>query len=296
MAERTKTRRMTSFQKVLQRLAKDKKAVLCGIILLAFLLVAIFSSSLTPNDPNEVHPELRLAEPSFQYPLGNDQLGRCILSRLIAGTSTTLGNALAVLTGILVVGVPLGMYAGFKGGIVDNIIMRLVDVLCTFPSSLVALAVVGILGPGLTNIMLVLVTLWWAPLARMVRGEVLQIKEKEFVTAARCSGLSDTKIVFRHVLLNIVPPVVVYATLRVGAIIMHIAGFSFIGLGTQAPMSDWGVMLSDAREYLRFAPRMMLWPGLCIMIVAFSLNVFGEGLGEALKPGSKNLSRKEVQE
>ena len=292
MAERTKTRRMTSFQKVLHRLAKDKMAVLCGIILLAFLFVAIFSSSLTPNDPNEVHPELRLAEPSSQYPLGNDQLGRCILSRLIAGTSTTLG----VLAGILVVGVPLGMYAGFKGGIVDNIIMRLVDVLCTFPSSLVALAVVGILGPGLTNIMLVLVTLWWAPLARMVRGEVLQIKEKEFVTAARCSGLSDTKIVFRHVLLNIVPPVVVYATLRVGAIIMHIAGFSFIGLGTQAPMSDWGVMLSDAREYLRIAPRMMLWPGLCIVVVAFSLNVFGEGLGEALKPGGKKLSRKEVQE
>ena len=203
---------------------------------------------------------------------------------------------MAVLAGILIIGVPLGVIAGYKGGMIDGIIMRMVDIVCTFPSSLVGLAVVGILGPGLQNIMLVLVSLWWAPLARMVRGEVLQIREKGYITAAKANGLSDTEIIFRHVILNVMPPVVVYATLRIGAIIMHIAAFSFIGLGTQSPMSDWGVMLSEAREYLRLAPRLMFWPGLVIMIVAFSLNIFGEGLGEALKPSGKKLSRKEEAE
>lgn len=289
-------KRISSTQKVLRRFLKNIPALIGGIILLAFLLVAVFSAFLAPNDPNEVHPELRMAEPSREYPLGNDQLGRCVLSRLIAGTSTTLGNALAVLAGILIIGVPLGVIAGYKGGMIDGIIMRMVDIVCTFPSSLVALAVVGILGPGLQNIMLVLVSLWWAPLARMVRGEVLQIREKGYITAAKANGLSDTEIIFRHVILNVMPPVVVYATLRIGAIIMHIAAFSFIGLGTQSPMSDWGVMLSEAREYLRLAPRLMFWPGLVIMIVAFSLNIFGEGLGEALKPSGKKLSRKEEAE
>lgn len=286
----------SGFRRFLIRLWNDKLAVFCGLILLTFFLVALFAPALTPNNPNELHPELRMAQPSKQYLLGNDQLGRCILSRLIAGSRTTIGNAMAVLLGILIVGVPLGMIAGYSGGVVDNIIMRLVDILCTFPSSLVALAVVGILGPGLPNIMLVLVTLWWAPLARMVRGEVLQIREKEFITAAKACGLSNTKIILKHVLLNIVPPVVTYATLRIGAVIMHIAGFSFIGLGTQPPESDWGVMLSEAREYLRLAPNMMLWPGLAMVVVTFCLNVFGEGIGEALKPGGKRLSRKEVQE
>ena len=289
-------KRISSTQKVLRRFLKNIPALIGGIILLAFLLVAVFSAFLAQNDPNEVHPELRMAEPSREYPLGNDQLGRCVLSRLIAGTSTTLGNALAVLAGILIIGVPLGVIAGYKGGMIDGIIMRMVDIVCTFPSSLVALAVVGILGPGLQNIMLVLVSLWWAPLARMVRGEVLQIREKGYITAAKANGLSDTEIIFRHVILNVMPPVVVYATLRIGAIIMHIAAFSFIGLGTQSPMSDWGVMLSEAREYLRLAPRLMFWPGLVIMIVAFSLNIFGEGLGEALKPSGKKLSRKEEAE
>ena len=289
-------KRISSTQKVLRRFLKNIPALIGGIILLAFLLVAVFSAFLAPNDPNEVHPELRMAEPSREYPLGNDQLGRCVLSRLIAGTSTTLGNALAVLAGILIIGVPLGVIAGYKGGMIDGLIMRMVDIVCTFPSSLVALAVVGILGPGLQNIMLVLVSLWWAPLARMVRGEVLQIREKGYITAAKANGLSDTEIIFRHVILNVMPPVVVYATLRIGAIIMHIAAFSFIGLGTQSPMSDWGVMLSEAREYLRLAPRLMFWPGLVIMIVAFSLNIFGEGLGEALKPSGKKLSRKEEAE
>ena len=289
-------KRISNTQKILRRFLKNIPALIGGIILLAFLLVAVFSAFLAPNDPNEVHPELRMAEPSREYPLGNDQLGRCVLSRLIAGTSTTLGNALAVLAGILIIGVPLGVIAGYKGGMIDGIIMRMVDIVCTFPSSLVALSVVGILGPGLQNIMLVLVSLWWAPLARMVRGEVLQIREKGYITAAKANGLSDTEIIFRHVILNVMSPVVVYATLRIGAIIMHIAAFSFIGLGTQSPMSDWGVMLSEAREYLRLAPRLMFWPGLVIMIVAFSLNIFGEGLGEALKPSGKKLSQKEEAE
>ena len=207
---RSANRQTSNAQKVLHRFLKNIPAVIGGIILLAVVLVAVFSTFLMPNDPNELHPELRMAAPSRTYPLGNDQLGRCILSRLIAGTSTTLGNAMAVLAGILIIGVPLGVIAGYKGGMVDGIIMRMVDIVCTFPSSLVGSAVVGILGPGLQNIMLVLVSLWWALLARMVRGEVLQIREKGYITAAKANGLSDVVIIFRHAILNVMSPVVAY--------------------------------------------------------------------------------------
>lgn len=207
---RSANRQTSNAQKVLHRFLKNIPAVIGGIILLAVVLVAVFSTFLMPNDPNKLHPELRMAAPSRTYPLGNDQLGRCILSRLIAGTSTTLGNAMAVLAGILIIGVPLGVIAGYKGGMIDGITMRMVDIVCTFPSSLVGLAVVGILGPGLQNIMLVLVSLWWAPLARMVRGEVLQIREKGYITAAKANGLSDAEIIFRHVILNVMSPVVAY--------------------------------------------------------------------------------------
>ena len=280
-------------RKMLQRFLEDKLAVTGGIILLIFTLIAVFSDQLVLHDPNETNLVLQQLLPCREYPLGTDNMGRCILSRLISGSTTTLGNAVLVLLGMLIIGVPLGIIAGNYGGIADMIIMRAVDIVCTFPSSMVALAVVSILGPGTLNIMLVLVSLWWAPLARMVRGEVLHIKEKEFVMAAKAAGSSDFQIMVRHILPNIISPVIVYATLRVGAIIMHIAGFSFIGLGTQPPYADWGVMLSESRDYINLAPRLMVWPGLAIMLVVFSLNLVGEGLGQAIRPYGSNISRKE---
>lgn len=275
-----------------KRLCKDRLAMAGFVIVFLFLLVGFAAPLLAPHDPVAVDTSIRLQGSSWTYPLGTDQLGRCILSRLIYGTQTTLINALIVLAGILAVGVPLGILAGYKGGWIDNLIMRAADIVCTFPSSLLALAVVSLFGASLLNIMIVLVCLWWAPFARIIRGVVLKVKEKDYVMAARASGSSKAKIMFQHIFLNSISPIVVYSTLRVGVIIMHIAGFSFIGLGTQPPAADWGVMLSDSREFISTAPMMMVWPGLAIMLSVFSLNMFGEGLNEALMPGSGKKARR----
>ena len=156
---------------------------------------------------------------------------------------------------------------------------------------MLALAVVSVFGAGLQNVMIVLVALWWAPFARILRSQVLKIKEKDFVMAAKASGTSKFKIVINHVLLNSISPIIVYSTLRVAAVIMHIASFSFIGLGTQPPAADWGVMLSDSKQFISTAPLMMIWPGLSIMLVVFSLNMFGEGLNEALMPGGNKKAK-----
>ncbi|OBR97124.1 glutathione transport system permease protein GsiD [Clostridium ragsdalei P11] len=269
---------------VLYYFKKDKLALLGGIIVIFFTLIGIFAPYIAPHSPIDMNLQRRLIKPSLAFPLGTDQLGRCTLSRLIYGTRTSFGDALIVLAGILAIGVPLGILAGYVGGWVDNFIMRLADIVLTFPSSLVALAVVGILGPGILNIMLVLVFLWWAPFARIIRGTVLKLKEMDFVMAAKAAGTSKFNIIVKHILLNAVSPIIVLSTLKVASIITHIAGFSFIGLGTQPPTADWGIMLSDSRQFISSAPSLMVWPGLTIMTVVFGLNMFGEGLNEALRP------------
>lgn len=274
-----------------RRLCQDKLALIGGCILLLFLLAGIFAPLLAPHDPVLVDVKIRLQEPSLEYPLGTDNMGQCILSRLIFGARTTLTTSLLVLAGILADGIPLGLLAGYCGGWVDNFIMRAADIVCTFPSSLLALAIVSIFGSSLWNVMLALVSLWWAPFARILRGTVMKTKEQDFVLAAQASGTSRWRIVTRHILLNSISPIVVYSTLRVAAIIMHVAGFSFIGLGTQAPDADWGVMLNDARQFISTAPLQMVWPGLAIMLVVFSLNMFGEGLNAALLPSSGKKSK-----
>ncbi|MBV7271846.1 ABC transporter permease subunit [Clostridiaceae bacterium UIB06] len=274
------------FKNVLYYFKRDKLAFLGGAIVIFFALVGIFAPYIAPHNPVAVDLQRRLLKPSLEFPLGTDQLGRCMLSRLIYGTRTSFSSALVVLAGILAIGVPLGILSGYVGGWIDNFIMRLADIVLTFPSSIVALAVVGIWGTSILNIMLVLVLLWWAPFARIVRGTVFKLKEMDFVMAAKAAGTSRLNIIVKHILLNAVSPIIVLSTLKVASIITHIAGFSFIGLGTQPPAADWGIMLNDSRQFISSAPRLMVWPGLTIMIVVFGLNMFGEGLNEALRPNS----------
>ncbi|MCH3963768.1 MAG: ABC transporter permease subunit [Clostridium sp.] len=274
------------FNNVLYCLRSDKLAVAGGVIVVFFILIGIFAPYIAPHNPLDMDLQRRLLKPSFEFPLGTDQLGRCILSRLIYGTRTSFSSSLIVLAGILAIAVPLGVLAGYIGGWVDNFIMRLADIVLTFPSSIVALAVVGIFGPGIFNIMLVLISLWWAPFARIIRGTVLKLKKMDFIMAATAAGTSKFNIVIKHILLNAISPIIVLATLKVASIITHIAAFSFIGLGTQPPAPDWGVMLSDSRQFISSDLILMIWPGLTIMVVVFGLNMFGEGLNEALSPNS----------
>lgn len=274
------------WRNVFRTLCRDKLAMIGGIIIITFLFAGLFAPFIAPHDPIAMDVEQSLLPPSFEYPFGTDQLGRCIFSRIIYGTRTSLANALVVLAGILAVGVPLGITAGYVGGWVGNMIMRLSDISSTFPSSLLALAVVGITGPNIHNIMIVFILLWWAPFARIIRGMVIQLKEKDFVTAAIAAGSSRFTIITKHILLNAISPIIVLSTLKVASIIMHLASFSFIGLGTQPPTADWGVMLNDSRQYITTEPLLMFWPGISIMLVIFGLNMFGEGLNEALRPVS----------
>lgn len=274
----------------LVKFKKEKLAMLGLTIIMVFVCAGIFASVVAPNDPYKVDLTKKLLKPCTGFPLGTDQLGRCILSRLIYGTRTSLVTAITATALILALGVPLGMIAGYIGGWIDNFIMRLADIASTFPSTLLALAVVGLWGPSIINIMLVFVILWWAPFARIVRSTVIKLKEKEFVLAAIASGSSRTSILLKHIALNTISPIIVLATLRIAAVIMHVAGFSFIGLGAQPPTADWGVMLSDSRQYLTSQPFLLLWPGLAITLAVLAFNLFGEGLNDFLTPSSKDMA------
>lgn len=268
----------------LARLWQDKMALLGLVIILTVVAVAAFAPYLAPNEPVRVDLTQRLAPPSTQYPLGTDHLGRCLLSRLIYGARVSLSAAALALSAIILISIPLGTLAGYCGGWVDNTIMRIVDVLLAFPGLILALVIAGMLGPGLLNVMLALSLVWWVGYARVIRGMVLAVKEKEFILAARACGTPELGIIVRHILPNVLSPVIVLATLDMGKLILAISGLSFLGLGAQPPTPEWGAMLNDGRPYMQVAPQLMVYPGLCIMTVVLAFNLLGDGLRDALDP------------
>ncbi|RED63268.1 nickel transporter permease [Cohnella lupini] len=249
-----------------------------GSLVALAVCVGIFAPYLTPSDPLLINLDIRLSPPSLHYPLGTDQMGRCVLSRLIMGTRTSLFYSMLALGAALSISVPLGLLAGFAGGRTDRFIMRTIDMLLAFPSLILSIAITGLLGPSLANLLLAFVLVWWAGYARIVRGIVMQIKEKDFIMAARSSGGSPTQIVLRHILPNAARPMLVLASLEIGTIMLSISGLSFLGLGSQPPTPEWGVMLNDSRPYMQTIPRLMLYPGLAIMTVTIGFNLLGEGL------------------
>ncbi len=268
----------------LERLLQDKLALLGFGIILVVVIITVFAPYFAPNDPVKVDLMQRLVPPQAQYPLGTDHLGRCLLSRLLYGTRASLTTAALVLAAIMLISIPFGTLAGYCGGRVDNILMRIVDVLLAFPGLILALVISGMLGPGLLNVMLALVAVWWVGYARVIRGMVLSVKEKEFVLAARACGTSGLGIIIRHILPNVLSPVIVLATLDMGKLIIAISGLSFLGLGSQPPAPEWGAMLNDGHSYMQVAPQLMIYPGLCIMMVVLAFNLLGDGLRDALDP------------
>jgi ABC-type dipeptide/oligopeptide/nickel transport system permease subunit len=269
---------------VLRSLLRDRTAMIGVVIMSSFVLAAAFAPFLAPHDPNAVDVLRKFAPPSAEFPLGTDHLGRDVLSRLLYGARLSIGTAVAATLGVSGLGLLLGMLAGYLGGLVDTVISRVVDVLLAFPSFLLALAVTGILGPGLGNLMLAVVAVSWAGYARIVRGSVLAEREKAYVEAARATGVSSWRILWRHLLRNIVGPVVVLTTLDMGAILLGISALSFLGLGVKPPTPEWGAMLSEGRNYLGQAPNMMLFPGAAIFLMALGFNLFGDGLRDVLDP------------
>lgn len=243
-----------------------------------FICVGLFAPWLSPSDPLQIHMEHKLAMPSWQYPLGTDHLGRCVLSRLIYGTRTTLNYSFMVLIVVFAISIPVGLLAGYAGGKIDHLIMRIIDILLAFPSLILSLAITAMLGPSMKNLLIAFAAVWWTGYARVIRSMVLQIKESEYITAAKASGTSHLQIIPRHILLNAARPILVLASMEVGTIMLSIAGLSFLGLGAQPPTPEWGVMLNDSRAYIQTEPRLMLFPGMMIMLAVLGFNLLGEGL------------------
>ncbi|MFG6494690.1 ABC transporter permease subunit [Fictibacillus sp. UD] len=253
--------------------------IVSGLSFLTLILLLTFIGPfIVPNDPFTANMSVRLSSPSLTYPLGTDHMGRCILSRLIIGSQSTLGiTGLVVLT-VIMIGIPIGLVTGYRGGRIDTVFMRFADGLLALPEFILAIAIAGFLGPSLTNLMMSIVLVKWIGYTRVVRGIVISERTKEYVLAAKVGGSSDWKIMRRHLLPQIISPVLVLATLDIGKVILIISSLSYLGLGAQPPAAEWGAMLNDGRPYFQTAPELMIYPGLAIFFVVFSFNLMGEGL------------------
>ncbi len=266
--------------------------VVGAVLVIVALATAAFAPLLAPQDPTLQILEERLDPPSFGHPLGQDELGRDILSRLIYGArvSVSVGLAVVLLAGLL--GTLIGAISGFVGGRVDAALMRVTDTFLAFPGILLAIALVAVLGPALRHVVIALVSIGWVGYARLVRGQVLQIREQEFVLAAKAAGVPATRVLTRHVLPNVLPTLMVQASLGMAGAILAEASLSFLGLGIQPPTPSWGAMINAGRGHLLDAPHLALFPGLAIFVTVMGLNFLGDALVDYLDPRQKRfLSR-----
>ena len=272
------------FNEAWRRLRRQRLAMVGGGILFLLLFVALCAPVFAPHDPMEQNLYARLQPPSLEHPLGTDDFGRDILSRMIYGSRISLRIGAASITAALLVGTLLGLWAGYWGGWVDTLIMRCMDLLLAFPSILLAIAIVAVAGPGIDNAIMAVSVVLIPQFARLVRSSVLTVRETAYIEAARALGAGPMRILFVGILPNCTAPIIVQTTLGLGTAILDAAGLSFLGLGAQPPMPEWGAMLAGGRELLFEAPWVMTFPGLAIFIVVLAINLFGDGLRDALDP------------
>ncbi|MDQ0173483.1 nickel transporter permease [Paenibacillus tundrae] len=249
-----------------------------------WVVLAMIAPILAPHDPLTTNFAHVLQPPSAEYPLGTDQLGRCILSRLLYGARTSLLLTFMMTGIVFVLGVTIGMISGFARGVTDTILMRLTDTLMAFPGLIFAIAVVGMLGPGLFNTVVALSVVWWAKYARLARGLVISLQQKEYVAAAAFGGARWSQILIRTILPNMISPLIVMAMMDVGGMMLSISGLSFLGLGAQPPEPEWGAMLNEGRRYLQTAPWLLIYPGLAIFGTVMIFNLLGDSLRDVLDP------------
>lgn len=270
-----------------RRLGRSTPFVAGAVLLLLVIVVSIAAPALTPFDPVKMNPPERLQPPSIHHPFGTDQLGRDVLARVLHGGRLSLPMGVIPIAVAAMVGLILGLVTGSYGGWVDLVLMRVVDVWIAFPPILLAMAIVTVLGTGLPNIMVALGIAWIPYYARMVRGSVLEAKQRTYVDAARALGSLEWKIVLRHVLPNVLTPILVMSSMGVANAILAGAALSFLGLGAQAPAPEWGTSLADARQFIRLGWWIGLFPGLAIALTVLGANLLGDGLRDALDPKLK---------
>ncbi|MEK7860601.1 MAG: nickel transporter permease [Chloroflexota bacterium] len=265
-----------------------QRTAVVGLAIVGLMgFVAIAAPVLAASDPAAVDASRRLLPPSLEHPFGTDNIGRDILSRIMWGARLSLGTAALATVLILTIGVGLGLVTGYFGGLVDDLVMRVVDVVLAFPALILALAIVGVLGPGIGSVMIGVVSVAWADYARVMRALVLAAREQPYVEAARAVGVTHTRVIVRHLLPNVLPPIVVLASLEMGGLILTVSALSFLGLGAQPPTPEWGAMLNDGRPFILVAPQLMIYPGLAISIVVVGFNLLGDGLRDALDPHTR---------
>lgn len=263
---------------------KNKSLILILGALTLIVLGTVFANIVSPHDPFLTDLGGKFLPPGGDHLLGTDHLGRDVLSRLIYGARMSMLSVLIISMLILLLSLTVGAIAGYKGGLFDSILMRVCDVFLTFPTFVLALFFISVLGVGLVNVIISIMLTHWAWYARIVRSLVLELKSKGYVTAAKSSGASDFKVIIRHILPSVVVQVIILSTLDIGHMLLHVASLSFLGLGVQAPMPEWGVMISDAAPYIRDHPELMIYPGLCIFIIVTLFNSLGEILRDKLDP------------
>ena len=271
-----------------RQLKKNKAAVVSLFIIIAVALVAIFAPFLAPYPYDDQNTKRALEPPSKDHLLGTDRLGRDILSRLIYGTRQSLQMGVVATVIAAVVGVIIGAVAGYYGGWVDNLLMRLLDIYQSIPMFLLCVTFAAVLGPSLRNAVIAIGISMVPGFARLMRASILTVREMEYVEAAKSINASNARIIYKHIIPNAIAPTIVSLTMSIGGSVMAGAGLSFIGLGVQPPMAEWGAMISDARNYMRAHGTLALYPGICIMITVLAFNLLGDGLRDALDPRLKN--------
>ncbi len=272
---------------VWHRMKRSPMAVIGLVLIIVLFVMALFANVIAPFTYSKQNLMHAFESPSSKYIFGTDEFGRDIFSRIVYGARISLQVGFIAVGLSMFIGGFLGALAGYYGGKIDNVIMRIMDVLLSIPSILLAIAIAASLGPGLFNLMIAVGISAIPNYARIVRGSVLSIRGQEFVEAAKAVGSSDLRIIFKHIIPNCTAPIIVQATLGVATAILTAAGLSFIGLGIQPPIPEWGAMLSSGRSYIRDYPYMTLFPGLAIMITILALNFVGDGLRDALDPKLK---------
>lgn len=263
-----------------------------GIVLSALIvLVTIFAPFLEPHDPTKMELSQKFIAPCREFIFGTDHLGRDIFSRVIEGARVSLSIAATVVFFSAVLGVVLGMFSGYAGGATDMLIMRVVDVLLAFPTIIFALALSTMMGTGQTNLIIAITCIQWTRYARIARGETLMLKNAEYVEAAKSIGNNTVQILGKYIFPNVISKIIILASLDIGTIILYCASLSFLGLGAQPPSPDWGVMISEGKDYMQYAPWLTLFPGLAIAFSALAFNMLGDGLRDLLDPRMKEVIR-----
>lgn len=266
---------------------KKKITLICTVFVIIVLLAAVFAPYIAPHDPYAMDLGKKLMGVSREYPMGTDDLGRCVFSRILYGARATLGYALICTTIASIMGISLGMVAGFYGGIIDQFIMRTCDLLYSFPNLVLVLVIISFFGPGIINVIVAMLIFQWLWYARVTRNLAKSEKEHNYIAGAKLAGASELKIIFKQMLPNIFPQVLAMITIDFGHTILSISGFSFLGLGVQPPKAEWGSMIDGGRAFVSTDPMLMFWPGIMILLVVVSVNLIGDNLRDVLDKDSQ---------